>query len=95
MLCHCCGGLTLAGCQVPTKPLYHSPPQQDGAEKIRWKKLVGQDTGSLRKQNQKPCMEATENKRFALHFPSVDEVQPLPSKQCFRTRSGCSGRQMS
>lgn len=25
-----CGGLTLAGCQVPTKPLHHFPPQHDG-----------------------------------------------------------------
>lgn len=23
------GGLTLAGCQVPSQPLNHSPPQQD------------------------------------------------------------------
>ncbi|PKU36764.1 hypothetical protein llap_12932 [Limosa lapponica baueri] len=29
-----CGGLTLAGHQVPPKPLYHSPPQLDRAEKI-------------------------------------------------------------
>ncbi|KAK4826107.1 hypothetical protein QYF61_005245 [Mycteria americana] len=27
-----CGGLTLAGCQVPTKLLYDSPPQQDKGE---------------------------------------------------------------
>lgn len=26
-----CGGLTLAGCQLPTRLLYHSHPQQDGA----------------------------------------------------------------
>jgi len=25
-----CGGLTLAGCQVPTKLLCHSPPQDRG-----------------------------------------------------------------
>ena len=36
-----CGGLTLAGHQVSTKPFYHSPPQQDGGEKIRWKKPRG------------------------------------------------------
>lgn len=24
------GGLILIECQVPTKPLYHSPPQKDG-----------------------------------------------------------------
>jgi len=29
----CCGGLTLAGCQVPTKLLYHSPPQQGRGRK--------------------------------------------------------------
>ena len=28
-----CSGLTLAGCQVLTKLLYHSPPQQDRGEK--------------------------------------------------------------
>jgi len=37
-----CGGLTLAGQQVLTKPLYHSSPQQDGRRgqggKIRCKK---------------------------------------------------------
>jgi len=26
------GGLTLAGCQVPCKPLYQSPSQQDRGE---------------------------------------------------------------
>lgn len=32
-----CGGLTLAGHQVLTKPLYHSPPQQGKRrKKIRW-----------------------------------------------------------
>ena len=39
-----CSGLTLAGCQVPTKPLYHSPPQQDNRgenkmEKSSWVKI--------------------------------------------------------
>jgi len=29
-----CGGLTLAGCQVPTNSLHHSPPQLDMGEKI-------------------------------------------------------------
>ncbi|KAK4817562.1 hypothetical protein QYF61_020011 [Mycteria americana] len=29
-----CGGLILAGRQVPTEPLYHSPPQLDRGEKI-------------------------------------------------------------
>lgn len=31
-------GLIFAGCQVPTKPLYHSTPpsELDRAEKIRW-----------------------------------------------------------
>lgn len=34
-----CGGLTLAEHQVPTKQLYHSPPQQDKAgEKIKLRK---------------------------------------------------------
>jgi len=32
-----CSGLTLAGCQVPTKSLYHSPPQLDRGRKIWWK----------------------------------------------------------
>jgi len=32
----------LAGCLVPTKPLYHSPPQQDmWGQKVRWKKSRG------------------------------------------------------
>ena len=37
-----CGGLTLAGCQVPTKLLYHSPPQQDRGRKYD-ERFVGQD----------------------------------------------------
>lgn len=36
------GGLTLAGHHMPTKSLYHCPPQQDGVvgwvKKRRWKK---------------------------------------------------------
>lgn len=43
---HGSGGLTLAGCQVSTKLLYHAPPQQDRMEEIRWKKIMGQSKGS-------------------------------------------------
>ena len=75
------GGLTLARCQVPTKPLYHSPPQQDkGEENNMEKNLMGQDKGSLIKQKQRLCVEAKENKRFILYFPSAGDVQPLPGK---------------
>lgn len=51
-----CGKLTLAGCQVPSKPLYHRPPQQDRAgQKIRQTKtLLGQDKGNLMHQKQRP-----------------------------------------
>ncbi|GAB0209676.1 mitochondrial enolase superfamily member 1 [Grus japonensis] len=66
-----CGGLTLAGCQVSTKPLYHSPPQQDKeGRKIRWKnnpKLVGQDKGSLIQQKQKAmCGSKAKAKDYSL-----------------------------
>lgn len=38
-----CGVLTLAGCHVPTKWLYQSPPQKNkGKEKVGWKKPHGQ-----------------------------------------------------
>lgn len=47
--------------------------------------LMGQDKGSLMKQKQMPCMEAKENKRFVLYFPSLSNVQQLPGKQDFST----------
>lgn len=58
----CCGWLTLAECQVYTKLLYHFPPQQHegGGEKIRKKRLVGQDKGSLIKKKQRAGTEAKE-----------------------------------
>ena len=34
----CCGGLTLAGCQMPTKLLHHSAPQQDIGGENKMKK---------------------------------------------------------
>jgi len=39
-----------------------------GKEKIRWKKLMGQDKGSLikLKQSQRPCADAKENVSFIL-----------------------------
>jgi len=68
-----------AGCHVPTKTLYHSPAQRDREEEeIRWKKLMGQDKGSLIKQKQRPRLEVKENKRFILCFLSAGHVQPLP-----------------
>lgn len=45
---HNCGGLTLAGNQVLTKPLYRSPPQQDSVGENKMDKiLMDQDKGSL------------------------------------------------
>ena len=77
-----CGGLTLAGRHVPTKLLYHCPPQQDSrGENKRGKKLVGQDKDSLIKQKQRLRVEEKENKRFILYFPSAGDVQPLLGKQ--------------
>jgi len=35
-----CGGLSLAGCQVPTKPLYPSPLQLDKGRKYN-ERLLG------------------------------------------------------
>jgi len=32
-----CAGLTLAGCQVPTQPLYHSLSSAGEGEKVQWK----------------------------------------------------------
>ena len=64
-----------------------------GWENKMEKNLVGEDKGSLIKQKQRPRVEAKENRRFILSFPSAGDVQPLPGKQGFSTRSGCSGRQ--
>jgi len=35
----------LAGCQMPTQPLHHSPPQQDEGEGNEMEKFMGQDKG--------------------------------------------------
>lgn len=35
--CTSTGGLTLAGCQIPTQPLSRSPFSTEQGEKIRWK----------------------------------------------------------
>jgi len=42
---------------------------------------VGKDKGSLIKQEQRLTVEAKENERFVLYFPSADNVQPLPGLQ--------------
>lgn len=64
-------------------------------EKTRWKKLVGQDKGSLIKQKQRPLAEAKENKIFifTLYLSPAGNLQPLLRKLGFSTRSGFFRRQ--
>lgn len=62
-----------------------------GREKIREKKFICQDKGSLLKQ--KLHMKAGENKRFILYFPSAGDVQTHLGKPVFSVCSGWPGRQ--
>lgn len=64
-------------------------------EKIRWKKLLGQDKGSLIKQNQRLLAEAKVNKIFIfiLYLSPAGDLQPLLRKLGFSTHSGFFRRQ--
>lgn len=88
-----CRKLSLAGCQVPSKPLYHCPPQQDRAgEKIRQKKKpFGQDKGSLIQQKQRPGQNRRKTKDlFSASYQLVIPSLPLLflSFYCWTALSG-------
>ena len=73
------------GARCPPKPLYHSPSSTGQGRKYN-KRLVGRDKGNLIKRKQRKTDDVI------LYFPSAGNVWPLPGKQGFSTRSGCSGR---
>lgn len=75
-----CGVLTLAEHHVPTKPLYHSPSHQDrvgGENKVANPMWVKKNSCLIQ---QRLCMEAKENKKSILYFPSAGDIQLLPGK---------------
>jgi len=72
-----CGGLTLAAHEMPTKLLYHSPPQQDR----RMRKQDGKSPSwQFNKAKAKAAHGTKENKSFILYFPLAGNIQPFPRK---------------
>lgn len=65
---HCCGGLTLAGHEVPPSLSVTSLLSRTRGVKIRWKNLIVKDKGSLMKK--KLCVEAKEAKRISCLLPT-------------------------
>ncbi|KAK4807049.1 hypothetical protein QYF61_018390 [Mycteria americana] len=77
-----CGGLTLAGCQVPTKLLYHSLPQQDRGAPSNLTLNVSRDGASNTSLgNLFQCFTTLIVKKFflisSLNLPSFS-LKPLP-----------------
>lgn len=70
-----CGGLILVGCQVLTKWLYHSSPQQDweGRKQSRkTPKVMDQHTGGWKKESL--CVKAEDVWPFPRRWASVGRV---------------------
>ena len=51
----------MAGCQMPTKPLYHSPPQQDKDAERKMKKILWVKIKAIRKSKGRAEAKETKN----------------------------------
>lgn len=70
----------IAGYQVPTKQLHHSPPQQNREGENKMEKSFGSRARLFAKAKEKAVCGPKENEMYIMCFPSADGECPVPSQ---------------